>query len=235
MPDDRESAHPEMIDRWLVRGAVAVVVTLQFSLINDFAYGSRWLAPVLEIILLVPLTVLTLRAEKLAWHAHTSHQWESAAWYRRFNLVLGVALVAVISLSNARALLLLVRALLAGATHNGRALLLDALNIWATNVIVFSLWYWELDRGGPSIDRMARRGPSEFLFPQMILPAGTVGADAAPGFIDYLFLSFNTSTAFSPTDTMPLTVRMKLLMMLEATVSLLTLALVAARAVNILA
>jgi hypothetical protein len=235
MADDRESAHPEMLDRWLVRGAVAVVVALQFSLINDFAYGGRWLAPVLETILLVPLTVLTLRADRLAWRAHTSQQWESAAWYRRFNLVLGVALVAVISLSNARALLLLVRALLAGATHNGRALLLDALNIWATNVIVFSLWYWELDRGGPSIDRMGRRGPSEFLFPQTMLPAGTVGADAAPGFIDYLFLSFNTSTAFSPTDTVPLTVRMKLLMMLEATVSLLTLALVAARAVNILA
>ena len=234
MPDDRESIRPELLDRWLARGA-AVVVTLQFSLINDFGYGTRRLAPVLEIILLVPLTVLTLRAERVAWHAHTDQQWESAAWYRRFNLVLGVALVAVISLSNARALLLLVRALLAGTTQNGRALLLDARNIWATNVIVFSLWYWELDRGGPSIDRMVRRGFSEFLFPQTILPTGTVSASTTPGFIDYLFLSFNTSTAFSPTDTMPLTARMKLLMMFEATVSLLTLALVAARAVNILA
>ena len=224
-----------MLDRWLVRGAVAVVVTLQFSLINDFGYGSRRLAPILEIILLVPLTVLTLRAERLAWNAHTSQQWDSAGWYRRFNLVLGVALVAVISLSNARSLLLLVRALLAGATQNGRTLLLDALNIWATNVIVFALWYWELDRGGPSIDRSDHQGPSEFIFPQTTLPAGTVGAEATPGFVDYLFLSFNTSTAFSPTDTMPLTVRMKLLMMLEATISLLTLALVAARAVNILA
>jgi uncharacterized membrane protein len=235
MPDDRESRHPEMLDRWLLRGAFAVVVTLQLSLHNNFEYGTRWLAPILEIILLVPLTALTLRADALARHAHTSQQWEEATRYRQFNLVLGVVLVVVVSFANGRALLLLLGALLAGKPHDGRALLLDALNIWATNVIVFSLWYWELDRGGPSIGRGDHAGLSEFIFPQMTLPAGSVGADAKPGFIDYLFLSFNTSTAFSPTDTMPLTRRMKLLMMLEAYVSLLTLALVAARAVNILA
>lgn len=235
MTAERELARSVILDRWLARGAIAVVVTLQLSLINDLTYGTRWLAPVFELILLVPLTLLTLRAERIAWHAHTTQQWESATWYRRFNLTLGVALVSVISLSNAHALWLLVRALLAGTTGDGRTLLLDALNIWATNVIVFSLWYWELDRGGPPINRSAERGPPEFIFPQMTLPAGTVGADAIPGFIDYLFLSFSTSTAFSATDTMPLTARMKLLMMLEATVSLLTLVLVAARAVNILA
>jgi uncharacterized membrane protein len=224
-----------MLDRWLVRGAATVVVTLQLSLINDFGYGTRWLAPILEIILLVPLTALTLRADVLARHAHTSQQWEVATRYRQLNIVLGIALVIVVSFANGRALLLLLRALLAGKPHDGRALLLDALNIWATNVIVFSLWYWQLDRGGPSIGRGDHVGPSEFIFPQMTLPAGTVGSEAKPGYIDYLFLSFNTSTAFSPTDTMPLTARMKLLMMLEAYVSLLTIALVAARAVNILA
>jgi hypothetical protein len=235
MRDDRESRHPEMLDRWLVRGAFAIVVTLQYSLINDFGYGTRWLAPAIEIILLVPLTALTLRADALARRAHTSQHWEAATRYRQFNLVLGVALVFVVTFANGRALLSLLGALLAGKPRNGRALLLDALNIWATNVIVFSLWYWALDRGGPSIGPTDHEGPSEFIFPQMTLPPGTVGADAKPGFIDYLFLSFNTSTAFSPTDTMPLTGRMKLLMMLEAYVSLLTLALVAARAVNILA
>lgn len=235
MSDHQESARPEMLDRWLVRGAMAGVVVLQFSLINNFGYGARWLAPILELILLVPLTALTLRAERLAWRAETRQQWESANLYRRLNLVLGLTLVAVINLANGRSLLLLVEGLLAGATHNGRTLLLDALNIWGTNVIVFSVWYWVLDRGGPWLDQRDHRGPSEFIFPNMTLPAGTPGADVRPGYIDYLFLSFNTSTAFSPTDTMPLTVRMKLLMMLEATVSLLTLALVAARAVNILA
>lgn len=235
MPDDRDSAPLELLDRWLARGAVVVIVVLQFSLINDFGYGRRWFAPVVEIVLLVPLTALSLRAERIARHANTSRQWESATWFRRFNVVLGLMLVSLISLANANSLLLLLRALFAGNTHNGRALLLDALNIWATNVIVFSLWYWELDRGGPSIDGRDHRGHSEFIFPQMTLPEGTVGGDRKPGFVDYLFLSFNTSTAFSPTDTMPLTARMKLLMMLQATVSLLTLALVAARAVNILA
>src|SRR4051812_29375209 len=83
MPDDRGSRRPEMLDRWLVRGAVTVVVTLQLSLINDFGYGGRWLAPILEIILLVPLTALALRADVVARHAHTSEQWESATRYRQ--------------------------------------------------------------------------------------------------------------------------------------------------------
>ena len=227
MSDDHKFAHPEMLDRWLVRGVIAGVVTLQFALINDFGYGTRWLAPVVELILLVPITAATLRAEGLALRAHTSRQWDSANSYRRLNLVLGLTLVVIISLANTRALLLLISALLAGQTQNGRTLLLDALNIWATNVVVFSVWYWVLDRD--------HRGRSEFIFPHMTLPAGTVGADAKPRYVDYLFLSFNTSTAFSPTDAMPLTARMKLLMMLESTVSLGTLVLVAARAVNILA
>jgi uncharacterized membrane protein len=235
MTHDHEDAHPRVLDRWLARGAIAVIVMLQLSLINNFSYGTRWLAPALELILLVPLTVLSIRAERVAWNAKTPGEWESASFHRRFNRRLGVGLVAVISLSNLRSLLLLVRALLGGATENGRTLLLDALNIWVTNVIVFSLWYWLLDRGGPAIDRDHRRGASEFIFPRMTLSPGAVDADVVPSYIDYLFLSFNTSTAFSPTDTVPVTVRMKLLMMLESTVSLLTLALVAARAVNILA
>jgi len=235
MSDDRESTHPEMLDRWLVRVAFLVVVILQFSLINDFGYGPRRLAPILEVVLLIPAIALTLRAERIAWHAHSKREWESASSYRGVNFILGIALLVIISLANARSLVQLVEALLAGATHNGRTLLLDALNIWATNVIVFSVWYWALDRGGPWIDRRDHRGRSEFIFPHMTLPPDAGGADARPRYIDYLFLSFNTSTAFSPTDTLPLTARMKLLMMLEAIVSLGTLALVAARAVNILA
>ena len=227
--------HPEMLDRWLARGAVALIVTLQFSLINDFGYGPRRIAPFIELFLLIPITALTVRAERLAWLAHDRRQLESASSRRGVVLVLGMTLVVIVSLANARSLLLLVDALLAGKTHNGRTLLLDALNIWATNVIVFSLWYWALDRGGPWIDRRDHRGPSEFIFPYMTLPVQVVGADVRPGYVDYLFLSFNTATAFSPTDALPLTPRMKLLMMLESVVSLGTLALVAARAVNILA
>jgi len=227
-------AHPELLDRWLTRGAIAVIVTLQFSLINDFGYGTRRIAPIVEIILLIPLTALMIRTERIASRARNRKEWEASS-YRSVSVVLGMALVIVVSLANARALLLLLHALLAGKTENGRTLLLDALNIWATNVVVFSLWYWALDRDGPQIDRYDDHGRSEFIFPYMTLPAELVGADAQPHYVDYLFLSFNTSTAFSPTDTLPLTARMKLLMMLEAIISLTTLALVAARAVNILA
>ena len=235
MGDDRQFRRSQMRDRGLVRVVVTTVVVLQLTLINDFAYGTRWLAPVLEIALLIPLMALTFRAEVLARDARTSEHWDAATSYRRLNRALGVALVVLVSLANGRSLLLLLRALLAGRPRDGRALLLDAMNIWATNVIVFSLWYWQLDRGGASIGPEDHAGTSEFIFPMMTLPPGTVDTRAKPGYVDYLFLSFNTSTAFSPTDTMPLTGRMKLLMMIEASISLLTLALVAARAVNILA
>jgi uncharacterized membrane protein len=235
MPDERDSERPGILDRWLVRFALAVIVVLQFALVNDLGYGSRRMAPIVELVLLLPGAALSLRAEVIAARARDSGKWERATSYRGLNLVIGVTLLVIVSLANARALWLLLDALLAGKTHNGRTLLLDALNIWATNVIVFSLWYWVLDRGGPWIDGRDHRGPSEFVFPQMMLPAETVRDYVRPRYVDYLFLSFNTSTAFSPTDTAPLTARMKLLMMLEAIVSLGTLALVAARAVNILA
>src|SRR5262249_60579741 len=130
--------------------------------------------------------------------------------------------------TTASSLLTLLSPLMLG--HPGRTgptLLLDALNLWTINVIVFSLWYWEFDR--PARVAQAPDDPvkSEFLFPQLTLPEEQRGR-WRPGFVDYLFLSFNTSTAFSPTDTLPLTWRMKLLMMLEASMSLLTIALVAA-------
>lgn len=235
MSDAGTLAQPELLDRWLVRGAIAVVVALQFSLISDFGYGPRRIAPVVELVLLIPLEALTIRAERIARRAQDRKAWESVSAYRTVNRVLGMALVIVVSLANARSLLLLVEALLAGRVQNGRTLLLDALNVWATNVVVFSLWYWTLDRGGPQLDSRDHQGRPEFIFPYMTLPPEVADADARPQYVDYLFLSVNTSTAFSPTDTLPLTARMKLLMMLEAMVSLLTLALVAARAVNILA
>jgi hypothetical protein len=147
---------------------------------------------------------------------------------------LALALTAVVSLINFGALIELVRYLLAGKAYSGPTLLLDALNIWGTNIIIFALWFWSIDRGGPSMRGFHSTKATDFLFPQMTL--GTQGADDrfSPGFIDYLFLSFTNATAFSPTDTLPLSQRAKLLMMIEAIISLLTVALVAARAVNIL-
>ena len=134
----------------------------------------------------------------------------------------------------------LVRALLGGEIKNGTTLLIDAVIIWMINIIVFALWFWGLDGGGPAVRHDAGKPVFEFLFPQATVPHQTTAThnDAppfTPGFVDYLFLSFTNATAFSPTDTMPLSQRAKLLMMAEAMISLLTIAFVAARAVNILA
>jgi hypothetical protein len=117
-------------------------------------------------------------------------------------------------------------------------LLRSSAVLWVSNILVFASWYWRLDAGGPNArDRRAVHGEGSFLFPQMTLDASDPDSPAngwSPGFIDYLFLAFNTSTAFSPTDVPVLSRWAKLLMMLQACISLATIALLAARAVNIL-
>jgi hypothetical protein len=115
-----------------------------------------------------------------------------------------------------------------------KTLLLSAVSLWVTNILVFALWYWRLDAGGPhERERVPGHKEGAFLFPQMNL--GTIAdPNWSPNFVDYLFLAFNTSTALSPTDTPALSRWAKILMMIQATISLTVLALLAARAVNIL-
>ncbi len=113
------------------------------------------------------------------------------------------------------------------------SLLSSSLAIWVINVLTFSLLYWQIDRGGPYARANRMSGKPDWLFPQEAAPEATA-PDWRPFFLDYLYLGFNTATAFSPTDVMPLTHRAKMLMMLESTISLLTLVIVAARAVNVL-
>ena len=106
--------------------------------------------------------------------------------------------------------------------------------LWLTNVLVFAVWYWELDRGGP-VQRFAHPdGPVDLLFPQMASPE-FAHPGWRPGFADYLYMSLTNATAFSPTDTMPLTHTAKAVMGVQSVTALLTVALVVARAVNILA
>ena len=120
--------------------------------------------------------------------------------------------------------------------NQGKVLVKSALLIWATNVVAFAVWLWEVDRGGPfarAPEHAREAERADLLFPQM-----TVELDGSktwiPGFTDYLYVSFTNATAFSPTDTMPLTARTKVLMGVESAISLLTIAVVAARAVNVL-
>jgi hypothetical protein len=147
--------------------------------------------------------------------------------------IASLGLIAVVNAANVASLVLLVNSLLNGGASGGTLLVFAAMQIWLTNVIVFGLWYWELDRGGPSARCHEQHREPDFLFPQMTLPAAAP-ADWTPRFLDYLYVAFTNATAFSPTDTMPLTMWAKILMAVQSLASLLTVALVAARAVNIL-
>lgn len=221
-------------DFWYARAAVAVIAGLQLLLVNNLTLGPRWFAPALEIALLLPLSIATGWTHASIAQATTHHHWLRIARARRYIRTIALVLTALVTAVNGAALADLVRSLLHGTSlRMGRTLLVDAVIIWTINVIVFALWFWSLDRGGPATRGLAIERRTDFLFPQ----ANFAGEFAAwsPGFVDYLYLSFTNATAFSPTDVLPLSQRAKLLMMGEAAISLLTIAFVAARAVNILA
>lgn len=217
-------------DFWLACSAIVAVAVLQFFLINDLSLGPRWLAPAAEIALLIPLAVLFRIRQKRVRRAVAAGRIVDNQW--RVIRYLALGLITVMMVMNFAALAELVRALLAGRTENGTTLLVDAVIIWMINIIVFALWFWELDGGGPAVRHAQQKSSFEFLFPQALIKDAAL---FSPGFVDYLFLAFTNATAFSPTDTMPLSQRAKLLMMAQAMISLLTIAFVAARAVNILA
>jgi hypothetical protein len=206
--------------RWPAFIAALAVGGLYTALPEELTFGPRWLIPSIMIALLIP-TVIS--------HWTGNH---------RVNVIFGFSVSAVLTVGLILSLILLIHALPAHK-ESPESLLLSAASLWITNILVFALWYWRLDAGGPH-QRDKRPGHSEgaFLFPQM-----TMGADAlrdagqenwSPNFVDYLFLAFNTNTAFSPTDVPVLARWAKVLMMLQSMLSLLIIALLAARAVNIL-
>lgn len=221
------------LDFWLARGAVLVIAGLQAAVVNELSVGPRWLAPALELTLLVPLSVATAWTQRKAWRASNDDQWNAVG--RVFHRVrwLAIALTALVTVMNFGQLTKLIQAMLAGHASNGQTLLLDAVNIWLTNVVVFALWFWTIDRSGPTATGAGTLCSEDFVFTQQQIK-GTEFKDWSPGFIDYLFLAFTNATAFSPADTFPLSHRAKLLMMAESATSLVTIALVAARAVGIL-
>jgi hypothetical protein len=143
-----------------------------------------------------------------------------------------LTLLAIISVENAVALVALLGSLISGQENSGGQLLLKGMTIWGTNVIAYGLWFWGFDRGGPVRRREPDPPPPDFQFPQMENPQL-----AAPGWhprlVDYIYVSFTNSIAFSPTDAMPLSRWAKLLMLSESAVSAVSILLVTARAVNI--
>jgi hypothetical protein len=211
------AARPE--SRWPASLAVVAAVVLYVTLPEHLTVGPTWLLPALELAVLIPLTIAVPRRGHDEAPAHR---------------LASIFLIAAVNAANVASLVLLVGSLLAGGSkQEGQALILAAAQIWVTNILVFGLWYWELDRGGPSARCRADHREPDFLFPQMSTPAAAPQG-WAPAFFDYLYLAFTNATAFSPTDVLPLTQWSKALMLVQAMASLLTVALVAARAVNIL-
>jgi hypothetical protein len=206
--------------RWQAAVAVAAAVALQYPLPGRVVLlHPVWVLPTLQVLLLAALVMANPRRINS----------ESRAIR-----LLGLTLAAVLSLANAWSVVRLVIGLVNG-TEGGTPgpLLVTGGIIWLTNVIVFGLWYWEFDRGGPVARAHAYRMYPDFLFAQMTSP-GLAPPDWEPAFGDYLYLSFTNAAAFSPTDVLPLSRWAKMGMTAQASVSIVTVALVVARAVNIL-
>lgn len=208
--------------RWPAVIALLAVGCLWLALPERLSVGPGWLLLAIVFALLLPIVF--------------SHR----SGHYKLNRVLTLIANAVITLAMISSLIFLVEGL---PTHREApgALLRAAGSLWVTNVLVFALWYWRLDAGGPhERDRRVGRLNSSFLFPQMLKPdnsdrdIGQKSSGWTPHFVDYLFLAFNTSTAFSPTDTAVLSRWAKLGMMTQALISLAIVVLLAARGVGIL-
>lgn len=218
----------EIESRFEATMAVGLVIALQVALAVASLAGNWkliglpgwvWLVPTLpEAALLVPLALSAPR-----------HRLEQMGRCR----TVALALVGVITAANTLALAALIASLLSAQEKSGAELLLKGATIWSTNVVTFGLLFWELDRGGPMRRGAPDPPPPDFQFPQDENPT-LAEPNWHPRLVDYVYISFTNATAFSPTDAMPLTRRMKMLMMAESAISAITVLLVAARAVNIL-
>jgi uncharacterized membrane protein len=216
----------EKIVHWPAIVAVVADAALYLGLPESLSVGPRWLLLAIVLFLLVPILVAH-------WHGH-----------KKLVSVLTLIANGVITASMILSIAFLIQGL-PKHREQPEALLRSAVGLWLTNILVFALWYWRVDGGGPH-KRAGSKGMlnSAFLFPQMLQRGEDYDGDSefgkkkrevwSPQFIDYLFLAFNTSTAFSPTDTAVLTRGAKLGMMAQSLISLAILVLIAARAVNIL-
>jgi len=206
--------------RWQALIAILAVTGLYVALPSSLTVGPTWLLSVIVVLLAAPLLVLH----------HTGRH--------RLDAILGFTLTSVLTVAMVGSVAFLI-GLLPTHKESPTELLRSATLLWLTNVLVFALWYWRLDAGGPHArDERETHTTGAFLFPQMTMlrrvEAATGQTRWSPHFVDYLFLAFNTSTAFSPTDTPVLTRWAKVLMMLQSLISLSVLAVLGARAVNIL-
>jgi uncharacterized membrane protein len=217
-PDHRYPPPAQSEPFWPAQATILCAIALQLLLPERLTIGPTWLVPALEGALLLGMFLATPRELE---HEHPVRR--------------GVALslTAFVSAANVFSLAELTHFLLHHGSPNGRELIVAGVLIWLTNFLIFGLWYWETDRGGPGRRAAGHDGPPDFLFPQMtddaIEPKGW-----RPMFIDYLYVSLTNAMAFSPTDTMPLTPTAKSIMGIQSLVSLVTIGLIVSRAINIL-
>jgi hypothetical protein len=189
--------------------------------------ASRWIVPALTALVLAALLASVPGGrlmEQLGVRGHRLHV--TRRW-------LSLGLIGVVSAANAASIVLLVHLLVNGARANAPTLLRAAVHMWVVNVLLFGLWYWQLDGGGPVARPACDVCDRDFLFPQQADERFTASA-WRPTFLDYLYVSFTNAAAFSPTDTMPLSRWAKMLMLVQSAISLALAVMVVARAVNIL-
>ena len=218
----RRGAHLVQLERhdqlWPGRLATAAAVLLYFLLPEKLTIGPGWPVPTAELLALAALFV----------HARS----QGPVMVTR---VIAIIVVLVAILANMVALGLLVHYLLKGGHASGTDLIGGGVVIWVTNLLLFAVVYWELDRGGPLGSLFEGKNVlPDFIFPEMTEDAKYAPQDWKPNFLDYLYVSSTNQAAFSPTDTLPVTRRTKMLMGLQGTASLVTVGIIVARAVNIL-
>jgi hypothetical protein len=222
MKSERSSSKaPRQLEpRWPALVALLAIGGLHYALPSAFSFGPDWLLLAIIALLGIP-TIVFHRIGR-----------------QRLTEILGYIIQSAATLEVAYSLTLLI-ARLPSHRDSPKSLLLSAAGLWASNVLIFASWYWRLDAGGPHKRALSESHTNgAFLFPQMTLTpamrAECHGAGWKPGFVDYLFVAFNTSTAFSPTDVPVLSRWAKAMMMVQAAISLGTVAILAARAVNVL-
>ena len=220
--------------RWHAAVAVVIVLGLYITLPKQFTFGPVYLAPLLVLGILLPLLIF----------APSRHRESSV------QRVASVALIAVTNFFNIASVALLIyetmfapgRVAALSVANSGQHLLMAGAQIWLANILVYAMWYWEIDGGGPDPRAHAASAMeflrADFLFPQMMVDDERIACIEKrwkPLFLDYVFLAFTNALAFSPADTFPITRPAKMLMMAEAVTSFVTIAVVLARAVGIVA
>jgi uncharacterized membrane protein len=221
MSSDKPSHDHPLEPRWpIILTVLGVLVLLEVlpGRIRPFPVG---VSHILGMMVLVPMAAVGLTRGKVLWR-----RIERITMMLFFLATCGGNLLGIASL---------IRAMLGKAAElSGLQLFTSSISVWVINVLMFSLMYWQIDRGGPEARITGMGTRPDWLFAQESAPAGDVPPGWKPSFVDYLFLGYSTATAFSTTDVMPLTSRAKLLMMMESTISLATIVVIAARAINIL-